>query len=76
MPGCYQPSWNSDKTAEEGVSQDTLSFFEYITKNIIMTDMKGTIICRPWNPKETWQFIKAAAKLIWEYLKFEWTVIH
>jgi hypothetical protein len=38
--------------------------------------MRETIICQPWNPKETWQLIKAAAKLIWEYLKSEWTVIH
>ena len=38
--------------------------------------MKESIIRQPWNPKETWQIIKAAAKLIWEYLKSEWTVIH
>lgn len=37
--------------------------------------MKESIICQPWNPKER-QLIKAAAKLIWEYLKSEWTVIH
>ena len=33
--------------------------------------MKESVICRPWNPKETWQLIKTAAKLIWEYLKSE-----
>ena len=38
--------------------------------------MRESVICRPWNPKETWQVIKAAAKLIWEYLKSEGTVIH
>lgn len=38
--------------------------------------MRDNIICQPWNPKETWQVIKAAAKLIWEYLKSERTVIH
>ena len=36
-----------------------------------MTDMKGTIICRPWNPKETWQFIKAVAKTVREWIKIE-----
>ena len=38
--------------------------------------MKENVICQPWDPKETWQFIKAVAKLIWEWLKSEWTVIH
>ena len=38
--------------------------------------MRESVICRPWNPKETWQVIKAAAKLIREYLKSEWTVFH
>ena len=38
--------------------------------------MRETIICRPWNPIETWRLIKKLAKLIWEYLKSEWTVIH
>ena len=38
--------------------------------------MRETIICRPWNPKETWQFIKAAAKIIWEWIKIEIGSIH
>ena len=38
--------------------------------------MREYVICRQWNQKETWQVIKAAAKIIWEYLKSEWTVIH
>ena len=38
--------------------------------------MRESVICQPWNPKETWQFIKTVAKLIREYLKSEWTVIH
>lgn len=38
--------------------------------------MKETIICQPWNPKETWQFIKAVAKTVWEWLKSDWEVIH
>lgn len=38
--------------------------------------MRESVICQPWNPKETWHFIKAVAKLIREYLKSEWAVIH
>lgn len=38
--------------------------------------MKETIICQPWNPKETWQFIKAVAKTVWEWIKIEFDSIH
>lgn len=33
--------------------------------------MRETIICRPWNPKETWRLIKKLAKIMWEWIKSE-----
>ena len=38
--------------------------------------MKESVICQPWNPIETWQFIKAVAKTVWEWIKIEIRSIH
>ena len=34
------------------------------------------IICQPWDPIQTWRFIKTVAKTVWEWLKSDWEVIH
>lgn len=38
--------------------------------------MKESIICQPRSPKDDWILIKTIAKTVWEWIKFEWTVIH
>ena len=38
--------------------------------------MRETFICRPWDPIETWRLIKKLAKIMWEWIKSEITVIH